>query len=234
MSDDKGITKTGSSEGGSKSSHSGSFGKHRGRAPSEIVPERRRIAKAALIGAPILLTLPGQALHAAVPRNCTLSGWASANVSGLPEGDCEGLDAQHWSSSGNNADSNRAASADQNAWVDPNTWEANVHTPFDSPYGFPGAGTGDLTMLQALSTSDHYLYTIGNFPVIRSGAAALLNAKYTPGYPLSEAMVRKIVLDTLHYGSYTTSGVELDAYQVHKFLENTMSSTAGVWDQSGF
>lgn len=230
MSDDKGITKTGSSEGGSKNSHSGSFGKHRGRAPSKIVPERRRIAKAALIGAPILLTLPGRALRAAVPRNCTPSGWESANVSGLPEGDCEGLDAQHWSSSGNNADSdsNRAAFADQNSW------EANVHTPFDSSYGFPRAGTGELTMLQALSTSDHYLYTIGHFPVIRSGAAALLNAKYTPGYPLSEAMVRKMVLDTLHYGSYTTSGVELDAYQVHKFLENTMSSTAGVWDQSGF
>lgn len=211
---------------------------------------RRRLSKAALGAAPVLMTLHASPLKAA-GANCMPSGWVSGNTSrhDQPE-DCGGRTPGYWSGSGNSGNFNSASFQNHPTWRD----AAEKGVAFMSDYGFPGihndyrefvdnGGPGNsgnqgnssnsvddipLTMLGAVAASVEVLGLTGiphERQIIRFGAAALLNARYTPGYPLSEQMVRDIVTDTLNDGYYiANSGDRLEPEQVKAFLENTMDT----------
>lgn len=216
---------------------------------------RRRLSKAALGAAPVLMTLHSAPLRAA-GANCMPSGWVSGNTSrhDQPQ-DCGGRTPGYWSGSGNSRNMNLNSAAFQNH----PSWRQAVEDgeAFISNYGFPGvaadyseyddqAGGGNpgnpgnpgnsggmtdatpLTMLGAVAASTEVLGLSGiphERQIIRFGTAALLNARYTPGYPLSEQMVRDIVTDTLNDGYYiANSGDRLEPEQVKAFLENTMDT----------
>lgn len=216
---------------------------------------RRRLSKAALGTAPVLMTLHSAPLKAA-GANCMPSGWVSGNTSRHDEPqECGGRTPGYWSGSANNNSTNLNSAAFQNH----PTWRQAVEEgiAFASDYGFPGmtndyrqhaesVGPGNsgkpgkpgksdnsaeeipLTMLGAVAASTSVLGLTGlphEHQIIRFGAAALLNARYTPGYPLSEQMVRDIVTDTLVDGHYiANSGDRLEPEQVKAFLENTMDT----------
>lgn len=182
---------------------------------------RRRLGKAALGTAPVLMTLHSAPLKAA-GANCTPSGWVSGNTSKHPDlEDCGGRTPGYWAGGNPNQ---------------PDGWKNNKDSPLNSSYGFPGLGTypgsgddGNATMLDAvsgpgqqslgISSSDHN----DKRQVIRFGTAALLNAKYTVGYPLSEALIREMVTEVIDTGEYQTStGETLNMEQMHAFLKNTM------------
>lgn len=205
---------------------------------------RRRISRAVLGATPLLMTLHASPLKAAA-ANCMPSGWASGNVSRHdgPQ-DCGGLSPDYWSGGYDptHASQVRNVSASGNgggylfnsaAFHSHPEWRLAVESGvlFNSNYGFPGVTrgfqeeAGDLTMIGAVASSVFVLDVQGaaEREVIRYGTAALLNAKYTTGYPLSERLIRDIVTDTLENGYYETdNGDRLYPEQVYQFLENTM------------
>lgn len=218
---------------------------------------RRRLSKAALGAAPVLMTLHAAPLKAA-GANCMPSGWISGNTSrhDKPE-DCGGRTPGYWSGSGNSGDFDSASFKSHPTWHK----AAEDGVEFRSGYGFPGitndyrefvdnGGPGNsgnqgnqgsssnsvedipLTMLGAVARSVGVSGLTGiplERQIIRFGAAALLNARYTAGYPLSEELVRDIVTNTLNHRFYTTNGGDtLSPEQVKAFLENTME-TPNFW-----
>ncbi|WP_019023449.1 MULTISPECIES: hypothetical protein [unclassified Thioalkalivibrio] len=206
---------------------------------------RRRLSRAMLGATPLLMTLHASPLKAA-GANCMPSGWASGNVSRHdgPQ-DCGGHSPDYWSGgydpthaslSQNVSGQGRGGGGqlfNSASFHSHPEWRLAVESGvlFDSNYGFPGVSRGfqeeegDLTMIGAVSASVFVLDVQGaaEREVIRHGTAALLNAKYTNGYPLSERLVRDIVTDTLEHGHYETDGGDrLYPEQVYRFLENTM------------
>ncbi|OOC11459.1 hypothetical protein [Thioalkalivibrio halophilus] len=218
---------------------------------------RRRLGKAALGTAPVLMTLHSAPLKAA-GANCMASGWVSGNTSKHDEPEeCGGRTPGYWSGSANAGDLNPSSASFQNH----PGWHQAVEEgeAFVSEYGFPGIGNnyreyavedtgGDsepghsanpdvpdgsshgeipLTALGAVAASVEVLGLVGlphERQIIRFGMAALLNARYISGYPLSEQQVRDIVTDTLNDGYYVAdSGDRLEPEQVKAFLENTMN-----------
>ncbi len=164
-------------------------------------PSRRRFGKAALGGVPVLLTLRSQPLRAG--DDCTISGFASPNNSpgGTQTTECGGRGPGYWSEPVSKED-----------FPD---WELNQDELVDSEYGFPDLMiTGNITLQEAVAGEASEL--------LRSGTAALLNAKFIPGYSLTEEEVRDIVTVTQDDGVYVTSaGDELTTSEVTDFFYNT-------------
>lgn len=162
-------------------------------------PSRRRFGKAALGGVPVLLTLRSQPLRAG--DNCTISGFASASSGDTERRECGGRGPGYWSEPVSKED-----------FPD---WELNQGELVDSEYGFPElVSTGSLTLQDAVEGEASEL--------LRAGTAALLNAKFIPGYTLTEEEVREIVTVTRRDREYVTSaGDELTTSEVTDFFYNT-------------
>lgn len=181
---------------------------------------RRRFGKAALVATPVLATLYGRPLMA--QHNCTPSGWVSGNTS-LQHDDqlCGGKTPGYWQSKN---------SKRQHAG-----WKAIHLELLNSGAGFPGFPTyyvSDDGSSTRPATLDDAVQGPGQFPfvgttemerqLIRSGTAALLNAKFL-SYPLTEAQVQEILGSALFGGGYTTaSGDFLTPEQVKDFFQSTM------------
>lgn len=186
-----------------------------GAAPAD--PGRRRFGKGIAATAPVLLTLYGRPLFAGA--NCTPSGWVSGNTSLHHTAlDCGGKTPGYWA---------RPESKD-----DEPGWQRSHERALDDPdFGFPGPAytvSGvPATPQQAVEDPRETPFD-GVDPATRElvhfGVAALLNARYQPGYRLSQSQVVKMVYAAINSGEYVTpSGDVLTARQVHYFLENTMN-----------
>jgi len=176
---------------------------------------RRRFGKAALVATPVLATLYGRPLHAAA--NCTPSGWVSGNTSLHHElEDCGGNTPGYWQG---------PASKMENPG-----WDDIKDKLLNSSHGFPGldfyVGGQPATLHQAVEGPGQTPFDgTGSLvrQIMRFGTAALLNARFIMGYPLTEAQVGEIVASAVLYGGYTTPGGDfLSDVQVKAFLENTM------------
>ncbi|WP_019625807.1 hypothetical protein [Thioalkalivibrio sp. ALJT] len=204
---------------------------------------RRRLGKAALGTAPVLMTLHAAPLKAA-GANCMPSGWVSGNTSrhDQPE-DCGGEPSGYWGAadSEGNPDFNSPAFVHHSGWRD----VVEQGGEFVSEHGFPditnvylqpaeSGGNGGsvdevpLTLFRAVSDPGSIRALTGvphERDIIRLGVAALLNARHTSGYPLTEMQVRRIVTATLNQGFLVAnSGDRLEPEQVKAFLENTMGT----------
>ncbi|ANB02224.1 hypothetical protein [Ectothiorhodospira sp. BSL-9] len=202
---------------------------------SKQARKRRRLTKAALASGPVLMTLSSKPLMADTMRmaNCHPSGWISANTSLQTDPvDCGGRTPGYWQGD---------ASGE---WGRGDKFNDEFEDVIEQYYAYNASAQEYVkaTMEHAVQRNygvyhdenedDDDIYdrswtAVENMKrqLIRFGAAALLNARDTHDYPLSEEMVKEIVTEVLNTGFYTTSTqVQLSAEVVKNFLENTMNT----------
>ena len=206
-------------------------------APSTTQWSRRRFGKTALGVTPVIATLYGRPLRAAA--NCTISGWVSGNTSNHHElGNCDGKSPENLQAeSPELKPSSYGQRQDQSGGIGEGKGEASgkrhgiLDKPLNSNHGFSGlhyrVDGKPATIRDALSAVQFDRCGPLERELIRYGTAALLNARFEPGYSLfrEEQLVTEMVASSVMHGGYTTqSGDYLRSRQVLKFLQNTMGS----------
>jgi hypothetical protein len=184
---------------------------------SEAAParsdERRRLLRAALTAAPVLMTIASKPVlgHACVTASATSAGSSAAHVVSM----CSGLTPSQWKARVTEWPAPYYATTHQSL-------DAHPATLFHCPTtGLGGSTYGDRTMLEVIDVAEGGagISSLGRYIV-----AALLNARSGRTPVLTEAGVRMMWNSTINDGYYeATAGIRWSAAQCIAYLKTTMS-----------